>query len=248
MQFDGLARSVPLLGLGLRAWSPESTYGLLTEYWLAQRARSVTSTRVKRELSQCWDVPGLRLSDTCLSRPPRPLEGYPDLWTRLKAEPDRRVGNFAALGLRRSDQAWERWADRLPFSADQVEYLLTLGGDLVRCTEARRFLREVLDQLSTDDNLRPAAARALDIIEDQLEQLGMTVSGLSTIESDLLRGRTQQEYFQDGCINAFLNWSLSLETRSYVMGSQTEHGVWGRCPGGISQCVTPRRWMPPKRH
>jgi len=233
MEFDGLTRSVLLLGLGLRAWSPESTYRLLMEYWSAQRARSVTSTRVKRELSQCWEVQGLRLLDACLSRPPRPLEGYPDLWARLEAEPDRRVGNFAALGLNgkdRSKQAWERWADRLPFSAYHAKHLLELGGDLVRCTEARRFLREVLNRPHMDENLRPVAARALDIIEDQLEQLGTAVNGLSTIEYDLLRGRTQQEYFQDGCIEAFLNWSLSVKSQASILGSQAEHGAWGPLP------------------
>jgi len=235
MEYDGLTRSAFLLGLGLRAWSPESTYRLLVEYWSAQRARSVTRTRVKRELSRCWEVQGLRLMDACLSLPPYPLEGYPDLWARLKAEPDFRVGNFAALGLSgkgANKQAWERWVERLPFTTYKAGHLVVVGGELVRCTEARRFLREVLNQPYTDDDLRPVA-RALYIIEDQLEQLGAAINGLSTIEYDLLRGRTQQEYFQDGCIAAFLNWSLEWETRPSglgVLGSQAVHGVWGTLP------------------
>lgn len=61
----------------------------------------------------------------------------------LKAEPDVRVANVAAVafsGNPTSEKAWQQWADRLPLSLSQAEHVLEIGGDLVGATRARQLL------------------------------------------------------------------------------------------------------------
>jgi hypothetical protein len=231
LEYDGITGSVWLLGCGLRLWSPERTYLLLLELWSARRLSSAPSTRVRRELAQCWGIRDRHWLDACLSRPPEPLKGYPDVWATLKAEPDFKVGNAAALALNgnpTSKHAWQRWADRLPFSPVRAEHLLVVGGDLISCIQAQRYLHHLRDRPDLD--LRQSAARALEIIKDQFDQVDAAIKGLSTLEREQLRERTDEEHFQDGCLAALLSWSCAAGVRPSLCGSDTAHGKWGPLP------------------
>ncbi|MCR3754412.1 GIY-YIG nuclease family protein [Lentzea californiensis] len=229
--YGGITGPVGFLGSGLPAWSPESTYLLLLEIWSSRRLGSVSHTQVRKELARCWGVQDARWLEACLSRPPAPLHGYPDVWATLKAEPDARVGNVAALGLTgdpAGKQVRERWADRLPFAASQVEHLFTVGGDLVSSTQARRYLRHLHDRV--DREQRRPVARALEIIEDQIAQVTTAINGLSTLERELLRERSDQEHLEDWCLAALMNWSRGGEPGPGLHGCDTAHGMWGPLP------------------
>ncbi|MFE1557382.1 hypothetical protein ACFW6V_20685 [Streptomyces sp. NPDC058734] len=152
---DGLTNSVAADGLGLLSWSPERTYMLLIEYWAAQRGLTVSRARVEQELCELWDTEDSRLLTAHSSLPAFPLRGYPDVWEKLKAEPDFRVGNAGALTLTRGgggDRAWERWMSTRPWSTLKARHLVSLGGDLARCQAARRALSRLLEQAPPGDD------------------------------------------------------------------------------------------------
>src|SRR5690606_26320067 len=203
---DGLASTVGGLdGLGLLPWSPESTDMLLIEYWAAQRGRTMPRTRVERELRELWDSTDSRVHAALSALPSSPLEAYPDLWERLKGEPDFRVGNAGAMALGRlgGDRAWDRWMSTRPWSILKARHLVSLGGDLARCQAAQRALGRLLDQAPSGDEFRGVLERAAEIIREQLEHISLAVEGMSAIESELLRERSQDEHFQDGCLVTF---------------------------------------------
>ncbi|MFI6032166.1 GIY-YIG nuclease family protein [Amycolatopsis magusensis] len=231
LERGGITGSVWLFGHGLRAWSPESTYQLLLEIWSAWRVTSTRETQVSRELAQSWGIQDRDQLDACLSRPSEPLQNYPDIWASLNDEPDGRVANVVSLSLSGNsavNQAWDRWADRLPFSPVESEHLFTVGGDLIRGTGAQRFLRRLCDR----PNVIPkqVAVRALEIIDHQLDQISAAIQGLSTLERDLLLERSDEEYFRDGCVTALLNWSCTATERSASLSSVAAHGMWGSLP------------------
>ncbi|MFF9644176.1 caspase family protein [Kitasatospora aureofaciens] len=232
---DGLANTVVVLGgLGLLPWSPESTYMLLVEYWAAQRGRTVPRTRVERELHELWDTADSRVLAAHSSLPAFPLEAYPDLWERLKGEPDFRVGNVGALVLTKrggGDRAWERWMSTRPWSTLKARHLVSLGGDLVRCQAARSALSRLLDQAPPGDEFRGVLERAEKIIQEQLEHIGLAVEGMSAIEYELLRERSRDEHFQDGCLAAFEQHLLKqYQIFSLFPDHITTHGTWGPLP------------------
>ncbi|MBM7856228.1 GIY-YIG nuclease family protein [Lentzea nigeriaca] len=231
IEYGGITGLVGPLGSGLRSWSPESTYLFLLEIWLSRRLGLASRAQVRKELARCWGVQDAHWFEACLSRPLAPLQGYPDVWATLKAEPDARVGNVAALGLTGDSagkQVWERWADRLPFDASQVEHLFTVGGDLVNSTQARRYLRHLHDRVDRD--LHRPVARALKIIEDQISWVTTAINGLSTFERELLRERSNQEHLEDWCVAALMNWSRGGEPGPGLHGCDTAHGMWGPLP------------------
>ncbi|MEV7113060.1 hypothetical protein [Streptomyces anulatus] len=45
--------------------------------------------------------------------------------------------------------------------------------------------------------------RATKVIQEQLDHIGPAVEGMSAIEYDLLRERSGDEHFQDGCLFTF---------------------------------------------
>ena len=234
-EHDGLANTVVLLdGLGLLPWSPESTYTLLTEYWSAQRGRTVPRTRVERELSELWDAADPRVLAAHSSLPAFPLEAYPDLWERLKSEPDFRVGNVGAMTLTKrggGDRAWERWISTRPWSILEVGHLESLGGDLVRCQAAQRALSGLLDEAPRGDEFRGVLERAAKIIQEQLDHIALAVEGMSAIEYELLRERSQDEHFQDGCLATFQRLLLNqYQIFTPFPEHATTHGTWGPLP------------------
>ncbi|MEW2402244.1 hypothetical protein [Streptomyces sp. NPDC046862] len=234
-EHDGLANTVVVLdGLGLLPWSPESTYTLLIEYWAAQRGRAVPRSRVERELSELWDTADSRVLAAHSSLPAFPLEGYPDLWERLKAEPDFRVGNAGAMTLTQrggGDQAWERWMSTRPWSTLKARHLVSLGGDLVRCQAAQRALGRLLDQAPSGDEFRGVLVRTAEIIQEQLERIALAVEGMSAIEYELLRERSKDEHFQDGCLATFQKHLLKrYQIFSPFVEHETTHGTWGPLP------------------
>lgn len=233
LEFDGLiVGSAWLLGCGLRAWSPEGTFQFLLELWSVRHLGSLSRTQARRELERCWNVQDLHWLESCLSGSADPLQGYPDVWATLKAEPDFRASNAAALALghRASNRAWERWVDRLPLGT-AAGHLRTIGGDLVHCTLARPFLRRVRDQPDLDRDLRPVMIRAMKIIDNHLEHLKTVVNGLSAFERELMVDRTDDQYFQDQCLTELGNWSCNVTTRSSWGGvPDAAHGWWGPLP------------------
>ncbi|MFD9031926.1 hypothetical protein ACFVZW_12365 [Streptomyces sp. NPDC059567] len=233
-EHDGLTNTIVVNGLGLLPWSPESTYMLLIEYWAAQRGRTVPRTRVEQELSELWDTTDSRVLAAHSSLPSFPLETYPDLWQRLKAEPDFRVGNAGAMMLTQrggGDQAWERWISTRPWSILKAGHLVGLGGDLVRCQAALRALSRLLDQAPPGDEFRGVLERATKVIQGQLDHIGLAVEGMSAIEYDLLRERSGDEHFQDGCLTTFHEHLLQrYQIFSPLPEHETTHGTWGPLP------------------
>lgn len=233
-EHDGLTNTIVIDGLGLLPWSPESTYMLLIEYWAAQRGRTVPRTRVEQELSELWDTTDSRVLAAHSSLPSFPLEAYPDLWERLKAEPDFRVGNAGAMVLTQrggGDQAWERWISTRPWSILKAGHLVGLGGDLVRCQAAQRALSRLLDQAPPGDEFRGVLERATKVIQGQLDHIALAVEGMSAIEYDLLRERSGDEHFQDGCLTTFQEHLLQrYQTSSPFPEHETTHGTWGPLP------------------
>lgn len=233
-EHDGLTNTVVVDGLGLLPWSPENTYMLLIEYWAAQRGRTVPRTRVEQELSELWDTTDSRVLAAHSSLPSFPLEMYPDLWERLKAEPDFRVGNTGAMVLTQhggGDRAWERWISTRPWSILKAGHLVGLGGDLVRCQAAQRALSRLLDQAPPGDEFRGVLERATEVIQGQLDHIGLAVEGMSAIEYDLLRERSGDEHFQDGCLTTFHEHLLQrYQIFSPFPEHETTHGTWGPLP------------------
>ncbi|WP_171109607.1 MULTISPECIES: caspase family protein [Streptomyces] len=233
-EHDGLATTVVVLdGLGLLPWSPESTDMLLIEYWAAQRGRTVPRTRVERELRELWDSTDSRVHAALSALPSSPLEAYPDLWERLKGEPDFRVGNAGAMALGRlgGERAWDRWMSTRPWSILKARHLVSLGGDLARCQAAQRALGRLLDQAPSGDEFRGVLERAAEIIREQLEHIALAVEGMSAIEYELLRERSQDEHFQDGCLVTFQQHLLERD-QSFTPFPEhaAAHGTWGPLP------------------
>ncbi|GHJ09851.1 hypothetical protein TPA0907_42180 [Micromonospora humidisoli] len=229
----GMGDSVWLLGCGLPAWSPDSTYRLLLELWSARRLGSVPPGRVKRELIRYWDVRDRAWIEACLSRSPSPLRAYTNIWDALKAEPDVRVRTCAAIALRgdaESERALEDWIDPFVRDASTAQHLFSIGMDRVKAEQALRFLRRLKD--SPDEGLRKITSRVVEIIERQQEQVAGAVDGLSTWERHLLRDRTDEERFQDECLAELLRWSYVPVARSWTAGPDVAHGLWGPLPWG----------------
>ncbi len=233
-KLDGLASTLPGRGLGLFAWSPESTYMLLSEYWAAQRGRTVPRAHVEKELNELWDTNDSRVLSAHSSLPSSPLATYLGPWESLKAEPDIRVGNLAAMALGQQsggDQAWKRWMSTRPWSILKARHLVTIGGDLVRCRAAQRALSRSLDQFPPDHELHEVLERTTKVIQEQLERISLAVEGMSAIEFDLLRERSRDEHFQDGCLATFWNHLRQQpQVFSPLLEHEATHGVWGPLP------------------
>ncbi|MFF5669475.1 caspase domain-containing protein [Streptomyces hygroscopicus] len=234
-EHDGLANTVVVLdGLGLLPWSPESTNMLLIEYWAAQRGRTVPRTRVEHELRELWDSTDSRVHAALSALPSSPLETYPDLWKRLKGEPDFRVGNTGAMVLGRlggGDRAWDRWMSTRPWSILKARHLVSLGGDLARCQAAWRALGCLLDQAPPGDEFRGVLERAAEIIQEQLEHIVLAMQGMSAVECELLRERSHDEHFQEGCLVTFQQHLLErYQSFTPFPEHATTHGTWGPLP------------------
>ncbi|MFC4961691.1 hypothetical protein ACFPFX_35960 [Streptomyces mauvecolor] len=234
IEFNGLACSVALGGLGLQPWSPESTYMLLLEYWAAQRGRTVTRSRVEQELHELWDTNDQRVLAALSALPAYPLEGYPDLWKRLKAEPDFRVGNAAAMALGKhsgADRDEERWHNTRTWSILKAGHLVTVGRDLVCCQAARHWLGRYMDKAPDGDEFRGVLGRAGEVIQEQLDHIVLAVEGMSAIEYELLRDRDADEHFQDSCLATFQEQLLGRHSEFALLDKhETTHGTWGPLP------------------
>lgn len=232
---NGLANSVPFLGdLGLFPWAPESTYMLLSEYWASQRSRTIPRPHVERELSELWDLTDTRVLGSLSSLPSLPLVFYPDPWDKLKAEPDLRVGTVTAMSLGErggGDRAWQHWMSTRPWSTLKARHLVQLGGDLVRCKAAQRALAQYVDLAPAGHDSHAVFVRAAEIVEEQLQAISLAIESISAIEYDLLRERTTDEHFQDGCLATF---SKHLLTRPQIFTPFEEHrmnhGTWAAIP------------------
>ncbi|MCX5449908.1 hypothetical protein [Streptomyces nigrescens] len=98
VEHDGITGSVLLIGLGLRTATPESAYALLLDHWCRRRSRAATAAKVVRELTRHWGVEDSWTAEALEPRSLAPLEACSDtIWSRLKAEPDGRVGRAASL-------------------------------------------------------------------------------------------------------------------------------------------------------
>jgi hypothetical protein len=234
-EHDGLAGALGVLeGLGLSAWNPEGTDMLLIEYWAAQRGRTVPRTRVERELRELWDSTDSRVYGALSALPSSPLEAYPDLWKRLEGEPDFRVGNAGAMVLGQhggGDRAWDRWMSTRPWNTLNARHLVRLGGDLARCQAAQRALARLIAQAPSGHEFRSVLEQAAKIIQEQLEHIALAVEGMSAIEYELLRERSRDEHFQDGCLVTFQQHLLErYQTFTTFPEHATTHGTWGPLP------------------
>ena len=230
LRHNWITGRVWLMGCGLRDWSPEGTYRLLLEVWSARRLSSVPRSRVRKELARCWGVRDRSWLDYCVSRPPEPLADYSDFLATREAEPNTKAATIAAFAFSKgitAGGAWERWVDHIPFGL-AAEHLSMVGGDLIAASTAEQSLRPPYD--SPDSDLRRAEARALEIIQQQLEQLRAVADGLSTLERELFRERTAQERFQDRCLAALVNWSCNAWGGPSLCSSKPAHGMWGPLP------------------
>ncbi|MEV0124971.1 caspase family protein [Streptomyces sp. NPDC050703] len=234
-EMDGLANSGPFFGdLGLFPWTPESTYMLLSEYWAAQRSRTMPRPHVERELSELWDITDTRVLSSFSSLPPLPLVTYRDPWKKLKAESDLRVGNITTMMLGKrggGDHAWEHWMSTRPWSTLKARHLVQLGGDLVRCKTAQQALAQYVDLAPAGHDSRAVFVRAAEVIEEQLKAIALAIESISAVEHDLLRERTADEHFQDGCLATF---SKHLLARPQIFTPFEEHrmnhGTWAAIP------------------
>lgn len=230
---DGLVGSVLLFGLGLRAADPESTYALLLDHWSRRSSRAATAAQVARELARHWGVEA-RTGEALVPLSVISLDAYSDtIWSRLEAERDAHVRHAASVALiRKGNDAHRLWLAQFP--ADEARHLWKLGADVAYCTAAKEHLREVSRQLRKNHALRPVIARALKLVNEQLEMLGEAIGCLSDTERDMLRARTHQERFQDACIQTFLNHSLdfrqSYPGSSCVPDAEAVHGTFGPLP------------------
>ncbi|WP_433758008.1 GIY-YIG nuclease family protein [Nocardia sp. CA-135398] len=241
MEWDGVVGSRQFNG-GTRVWSPEDTYQLMLELWSARQLRSVSKEKLRRELVRRWGVDNPDWLGNSRTWQSDPLQNYPDVWATLRTEPNTRVGNLAALGLSNtvSNQAWDRWADRLSFSPIQAKHLYAIGGDLVRGTQARRVLRHTGEW---GLELERHAPRALEVIENLLERISVAVGGLCALERELLVEHSYERHLQECCLATAANWScrgIALRPWSsddtYTVpgvwgdGTDAVHGMWGPLP------------------
>jgi hypothetical protein len=139
------------------------------------------------------------------------------------------VANLIAAGLNSmGSRAWDRWADRLPFNAATVVHLFTIGSDLIQARHAPTRLQHALGP--GDRELADLAARALTAIEGFAARLNDVVAGLTVLEIELLRERTDDEHFVDACLDALAVGSLHAEYSLASVVSATAHGMWGSLP------------------
>ncbi|MFF4801562.1 GIY-YIG nuclease family protein [Streptomyces sp. NPDC001351] len=233
MEYDGLTGSVLLFRVGLRAENPEGTYELLLDQWARQRCRTASPAQVAKELRRHWGVetpgPAAALMPSSLM----PLETCPTtIWTRLKAEPDTRVGNAVAVGYREGGhEAHHLWLERFPHTA--AGHLWSIGAESDGCIAARDWLLEAVRHPQFNA-LRPVVTRALSVVNDYLDALVEAIECLTDTERDLLRNGTQQKRFRDACIRTFVDHILDLRGPgrggSFLFDAQAAHGTFGPLP------------------
>ncbi|MEV7196845.1 GIY-YIG nuclease family protein [Streptomyces sp. NPDC093510] len=89
-------------------------------------------------------------------------------------------------------------------------------------------------QLRKTHPLRPAVARALELVNEQVETLEKAVGCLSGSERDMLRVRTRQERVEAACVQTFLGQALDFRRShpgsSFVPGAAAVHGTFGPLP------------------
>ncbi|MEU3168542.1 hypothetical protein [Streptosporangium sp. NPDC006930] len=209
---------------------PDDVYLHLLEHWAAERSRSLTPGQIQQELTQFWGVKDVRVLQGLSSLPADPLKDYQNLLNRLKAEPDIRARNLAAGSLTHQTvvHAANLWFDRLYWDPNAIQHLFEIGDDLVRSRAAERLLSNTLAGTSLDSALAGAVSRALSFVRDHLESTADTLKGLSAFECDLIRERTADEQFQDGCLKAYLGWADP--PFSGFSENNTARGVWGPLP------------------
>ncbi|WP_329462236.1 GIY-YIG nuclease family protein [Streptomyces sp. NBC_01431] len=233
MERDGLVGSVLLFGVGLRAENPESTYALLLDHWSRRLARAATAAQVARELARHWGVEA-PAEEALMPLSAVSLDAYSDtIWSRLEAERDARVRHAISVALlKNGSEAHRLWLQQFP--AHEAMHLWKLGADVACYTAAEGRLREESRQIRKSHALRPVIARALELVNEQLETLGEAIGCLSDTERDMLQARTHQERFQDACILTFLNQSLDVRQSypgsSCVPDAEAVHGTFGPLP------------------
>ncbi|WP_158821018.1 MULTISPECIES: GIY-YIG nuclease family protein [unclassified Streptomyces] len=227
MEQDGVAGWVLLLGLGLRVESPENTYRLLLCAWAGQRAAMVSESQVRRELKRYWALEDLETADLVAPRSLAPLPVYLDIHSRLRvhSDSDHQAANFVALSLIKTGATHDRWLNGFP--AYKADHLRLLGSDKAQCDGSLAYLRTVIERLDSDHELRPIAIRAVVLVEEQLAHVSAAIESLGPTEQDLLRPRSAEQSFRDGCVLTFLNWSLDREAHTHHPDLQAVHGTWG---------------------
>lgn len=105
-----------------------------------------------------------------------------------------------------------------------------LGSDKAQCDGSLAYLRRVIERLDSDHELRPIAIRAVALVEEQLAHVSAAIESLSPPERDLLRPRSAEQSFRDGCVLTFLNWSLDRAAHTHHPDLQAVHGTWGPVP------------------
>ncbi|AWS41689.1 hypothetical protein DKM19_10335 [Streptosporangium sp. 'caverna'] len=219
-----------LLNGALLPLAPDDVYLYLLEHWAAERSRTLTPGQIQRELTQFWGVKDTRMLQVLSSLPADPLKDYRNLFNRLKSEPDIHARNLAAGSLTHQTavRAADLWFDRLCWNPNAIQHLFEIGDDLVRSRAAERLLSNTLAGMSLDSALASTVSRALSFVRDHLEAVAGTLEGLSAFERDLIRERTADEQFQDGCLKAYLGWADS--SFSGFSENDTARGVWGPLP------------------
>ncbi|MEU8196228.1 hypothetical protein AB0C10_20825 [Microbispora amethystogenes] len=219
-----------LLDGALLPLDPDDVYLHLLEHWAAQRGRTLTPQQIQRELTQFWGVQDAQVLHTLSSLPPDPLKDYQNLISRLKAEPDVPVRNLAigAYSHHSAVRAADLWFDRLCWNPNDIQHLFELGDDLARSQAAERVLSNTLAGTAMDSASRTTVSRALSLVRCHLEAVAGTLKGLTSRECDLLRERTADEQFQDGCLKAYLGWADPDFCDSKE--NRTTTGIWGPLP------------------
>ncbi|MER5558811.1 GIY-YIG nuclease family protein [Streptomyces sp. NPDC002506] len=235
MEYDGLTGSVLLFGLGLRAQDPEGTYDLLLGQWARQRCRTASPAQVANELRRHWGVETPDRASALMPSSLTPLETCSGtIWSRLEAEPDRRVRTAVAMAHNeRGHEARSLWSERFP-AASAAGHLWRLGTESAGCLAARDWLVEATRRPQLERALQPVMTSALAVIDEYLDTLTKAIECLSDTERAVLRSGTQQERFRDACIRTFLNHSLALRGPgrggSFLFDVQTAHGTCGPLP------------------
>ncbi|QYA96843.1 GIY-YIG nuclease family protein [Streptomyces anulatus] len=231
MEQDGVTGWVLLLGLGLRIESPESTYRLLLCAWAGQRAAMVSESQVGRELKRYWALENLETDDLVVPHSLAPPPVYLEIHSRLRVhiESDHQAANLVALSLIKTGGTFhDRWLNGFP--AYKADHLRLLGSDKAQCDGSLAYLRTVIERLDSAHELRPIAIRAVALVEEQLAHVSAAIESLSPPERDLLRPRSAEQSFRDGCVLTFLNWPLDRTAHTQYPGLQTVHGTWGPVP------------------
>lgn len=210
-------------------WDPEELSAMLEERWASTRRSTCDERQVERELREHWGTQDPRVLDYLCRLPVAPLDHYQPLKDWLKTCTDTRLSGCVAacLSTTRVRGALDEWHERLPLGLAAVSHLWELGSDLVQLKEAAWLFGRHLQSPKADQANRELYERAHTFLNDQLRLLVEAFKGLSVTECGLTWPRDEDARFQEDCLDRYLTYSRSYQTRGEYDGVAAQRGAWG---------------------